>query len=107
MKLFASPARSYPLQVQFLRQMKLRIEKALPVKDERGHYFTRGTTLFRSIFLKKSILIKRNNGRSRGNCSIQTHRRPSTHMLRGKLAAYSVFPLSQSMCLLLLLTVPC
>ena len=86
--------------------MNLPIEKALPVKDERGHYFTRGTTLFRSIFLKKSILIKRNNGRSRGNCSVQTPRRPSAYLLRGKLAAYMVFPLSRRTRLLLLLTVP-
>ena len=67
---------------------------------------TRGTTLFRSIFQEKLILIKRCIGRSRGNCNVQTPRRPSAYLLRGKLAAHLVFPLSRSIHLLLLLTVP-
>jgi hypothetical protein len=66
--------------------MKLHIEKALPVKDERALLYS-WYHLVSINFPGKSILIKRNNGRSRGNGNIQTHRRPSTHLLRGKLAA--------------------
>ncbi len=49
--------------------------------------------------------MSRNNGRSRGNYSFQTHRRPSAHLLRGRLTAPLVFPLLRSIRLLLLLTV--
>jgi hypothetical protein len=57
-------------------------------------------------FSEKSTLIRRCNGRSRGNCTVQTPRRLSVYLLRGKLAAYMVFPLSRSTHLLLLLIVP-
>src|SRR6266699_3023395 len=53
------------------------------------------------------ILMWRNNGRSRGSCSFQTYRRPSAHLLRGKLPASLVLPLLRSMRLLLPLIVTC
>ncbi len=85
--------------------MKRHIEKALPVKDERALRYS-WYHLVSINFSEKLTLIKRNNGRSRGNFNVQTPRRPSAYLLRGKLAAYMVFPLSRSTRLLLLLIVP-
>src|SRR5438876_1377312 len=86
--------------------MQLRIEKALSRQGRERALLYSWYHLVSINFLRKLILIKRSNGRSRGNCSVQTPRRPSAYLLRGKLAAYMVFPLSRSTRLLLLLTVP-
>jgi len=70
--------------------MKWHIEKALPVKDERALHYS-WYHLVSINFPEKLILIKRSNGRSRGKCNVQTPRRLSVYLLRGKLAAYPVF----------------
>src|SRR6266702_4143048 len=101
----ASPARSYPLQLSIHKANAITHRKSPSRQGREGITLLVVPPCF-GQFSGKLTLIKRNNGRSRGNCSVQTPRRPSAYLLRGKLAAYMVFPLSRRTRLLLLLTVP-
>src|SRR6266480_5504987 len=87
----ASPARSYPLQLSIHKPNAITHRKSPSRQGREGFTLLVVPPCF-GQFSGKSTLIKRGNGRSRGNCSIQTPRRPSAHLLRGKLAALYGFP---------------
>src|SRR5437588_2288275 len=89
----ASPARSYPLQLSMNNANAITHRKSPSRQGREGITKLVVPPCF-DQFSGKLILIKRGNGRSRGNCSIQTPRRPSAYLLRGKLAALIWFSLS-------------